>query len=469
MAPLYLIFILIYDEYMADASCGLQERFDNKTLFRLIWPLILEQILTVTMGAVDTIMVSSVGEFAISGVNIINNISNLLIIAFTALTTGGAVVVSQYIGRRDSQNVNIASRQLYYIVCAASLVIMIIVICFGQHIVVLIYGNIEFDVLKASSDYFFITAFSFPLLASYSACAALFRAAGNSRITLRISIIVNLINIAGNYFFIYHLGLGVIGAALSTLISRFVASLTLTSILINNKVGPLNLKGLTKISFNRANIRSILNVGLPSGIEFSMFQFGRLLTQRLFAPFGTAALAANAVASVVNSFSFMPGMAFGIALITVVGQCVGAGDYSEAKRYTVKIMKIAWITLFIISVLIMIFLDSLVSLFNLGPEAFEMAKVFLRVHCISMAIGWVFSFTLPSALKAAGDAKFVMIAGSISMWAVRVSAAYFLVYVIGIGPIGVWLAMGGDFLVRGICFTLRWFSEKWQGKKVIYE
>ena len=469
MALLYFINNIIYDKKMTGSSGSLQERFDNKTLFRLIWPLIIEQILTVTMGAVDTIMVSTVGESAISGVNIINNISNLLIITFTALTTGGAVVVSQYIGRKDSQNANIASRQLYYLVTAVSVIIMITVIILGQPIIRLIYGSIESDVMDASSVYFFITAFSFPFLASYSACAALFRAAGNSRITLLISILSNILNIAGNYFFIYHLGLGVAGAALSTLLSRILAAIILTYLLINNKTSQLNIKGLSNISFNRANIRSILNVGLPSGFEYSMFQFGRLLTQRLFAPFGTAALAANAIANVINSFSFMPGMAFGVALITVVGQCVGAGDYSEAKRYAEKILKIAWITLFILSASIMIFLDNLVGLFNLGPEASEMAKVFLRVHCISMAIGWVFSFALPSALKAAGDVKYVMIAGTISMWSVRVSAAYFLIYVIGTGPIGVWLAMGGDFFVRGICFLLRWLSGKWQYKNVIDE
>jgi Na+-driven multidrug efflux pump len=197
-----------------------------------------------------------------------------------------------------------------------------------------------------------------------------------------------------------------------------------------------------------------------------MFQIGRLLTQRIFTGFGTAAMAANAVASVINSFSFMPGMAYGMALLTVVGQCVGAGDYEAAKRYATKILKLAFLTMFIMNLGIYIFMDGLVSIFNLNPESHQMAKYFLRVHCISMVIGWVFSFALPNALRAAGDARYVMIVATISMWTVRVSAAYLLTF-LGVGPISVWLAMGGDFIVRGSCYLFRWLRGGWQNKKVL--
>jgi Na+-driven multidrug efflux pump len=214
-------------------------------------------------------------------------------------------------------------------------------------------------------------------------------------------------------------------------------------------------------------IRNILNVGIPSGLESSMFQIGRLLTQRIFTSFGTRAFAANAIASVVNSFSFMPGMAYGMALITIVGQCVGAGDYGAAKKQTARIMKISYLTLFIISGLIYIFMEPLIGLFSLSPEAHSMAKSFLRVHCISMALGWPLSFGLPNALRAAGDARYVMIVAVVSMWTVRVSAAYLLVYPLGVGPLGVWLAMGADFVVRGTCYLTRWRRGAWQTKRVI--
>jgi putative MATE family efflux protein len=419
------------------------------------------------MGTADTIMVSSVGEHAVSGVNIIDNINNLLIIAFTALSTGGAVVVSQYLGRKDLKNANLAGRQLIYVVSLVSLLLMFVAICFGRPIIRLFYGNIETDVMSSAAIYFLITAISYPFLAIYSASAALYRASGNSKVTMRIVLLANIINISGNALLIYGLKTGTAGAAISTLISRILAAYILTNKLIRNSSGLISLEGLFEIKLVRSTLVSICNVGIPSGIESSMFQIGRLLTQRIFTTFGTVAFAANAVASVINSFSFMPGMAFGIALLTVVGQCVGAGDYEAAKKYAFKILRTAFIVMFVSNLLIYIFMEQLINLFNLSPEAHDMAKGFLRVHCISMALGWVCSFALPNALRAAGDARFVMVASSVSMWTVRVGAAYFLAFVVKVGPISVWLAMGMDFLVRGTCFVMRWRKGRWQDKKVI--
>jgi putative MATE family efflux protein len=443
------------------------ERWNNRALFRLLWPLIIEQILAVTMGAADTIMVSSVGEFAVSGVNIVDNINNLLIIAFTALSTGGAVVTSQYIGRRDQKNTNIASKQLVYIVTLISLVIMGVALSLRRPIISLLYGKIASDVMDAALIYFLITALSYPFLAIYNANAALFRAAGNSGITMWIALLVNIINIGGNALFVFVFNMGVSGVALSTLLSRIAAAVVLMVLLVRNRKGPLSLAGIHKIRFVRPMIGNILNVGVPSGLENSMFQIGRLLTQRIFTTFGTMAIAANAIASVVNSFSFMPGMAYGIALLTIVGQCVGAGDYEAAKKQTFKIMKLAYITMVVIGVLIYIFMEELLNFFSLSAETHELAKRFLQIHCISMIIGWPMSFALPNALRAAGDVRYVMIAATISMWTVRVSAAYLLSYTLGIGPLGVWLAMAGDFLVRGICYYTRWRRGHWQNKAVI--
>jgi len=441
--------------------------WNNRALFSLLWPLIIEQILAVTMGAADTIMVSSVGEHAVSAVNIIDNINNLLIIAFSAMCTGGAVVVSQYIGRRDFKDSSIASKQLVYVVTLISLVMTVVSISLRRPIVSFIYGKIEDDVMKAASIYFLITAISYPALAINNANAALFRANGNSKVTMLIALLVNIMNIGGNAFFIYGLKIGVAGAAISTLVCRTTAATITTTMLYRNKTSPISLFGLSKVRLIKSMIKNILNVGLPSGIESSMFQVGRLLTQRIFPVFGTSAIAANAVASVVNSFSFMPGTAYGMALLTIVGQCVGAGNYTEAKKQTRKIMKLAYITLFSISAIIFIFMEPVISMFSLSAEAHNLAKGFLRIHCISMALGWAISFALPNALRASGDARFVMAASSISMWVVRVCAAYLLTFTLGLGPLGVWLAMGADFIVRGTSFTLRWRSGKWQEKRVI--
>jgi putative MATE family efflux protein len=445
------------------------ERWNNRALFGLLWPLMIEQILAVTMGAVDTIMVSSVGEHAVSAVNIIDNINNLLIIAFTALSTGGAVVVSQYIGRRDYKSSRLAAKQLIYSVTLISLLMTATALLFCRPIISLFYGKIENDVMAAAAIYFFITGTSYPFLGIYNANAALFRAVGNSKVTMQIACLVNILNIAGNSFLIFVLKLGVVGAALSTLTCRMIAALITTRMLNRSISSPISLAGLFDFRIVRSMIRNILNVGIPTGMEASMFQIGRLLTQRIFTSFGTAAIAGNAVTSVINSFSFMTGNAYGMALLTIVGQCVGAKDTVQAKKQTFKIMRLSYITMFIVSAFVFVCMEPLVGLFKLSPEAHNMAKTFLRVHCISMALGWPVSFALPNALRAAGDARFVMIAATISMWTVRVIAAYLFTFVLGIGPLGVWLAMGADFVVRGTFYCSRWLGGKWQGKRVITE
>jgi putative MATE family efflux protein len=343
---------------------------------------------------------------------------------------------------------------------------MTFTVLFRRHVVSLVYGNIESDVMDAASVYFLFTGLSYPFLALNNANAALFRAAGNSKVPMSIAILVNIINIAGNAFFIYVLKIGVLGAALSTFLSRIIAAVITTVMLVRSRVSPISLFGLHHVRIVRPMIKNILNVGIPSGLESSMFMIGKLLTQRIFAIFGTAAIAANAIASIINSFSFMPGTAFGMALLTIVGQCIGAGDYRSVKKQVFKVMKIAYISLFVISSVTYVFMEPLIGLFNLSPEAHVMTRSILRVHCISMGLGWAMSFVLPNALRAAGDARYVMMIAAVSMWAVRVCSSYFFAFVVGLGPLGVWVAMGADFFVRGFCYFMRWHRGKWQEKRV---
>jgi putative MATE family efflux protein len=450
-----------------DSSVSMMDRWNGKALFRLIWPLVIEQVLAVTMGVADTVMISSVGEHAVSAVNIVDNINNLLIIAFAALATGGAVVVSQYIGRRDHRNAGEAAKQLIYAVSIISLGILIFAFVLRRPIIRVIYGNMSADVMDAAATYMMITCLSYPFLGIYNANAALFRAVGNSGITMRIALLVNILNIGGNAFLIFVLHWGVAGAALSTLTSRVLAAVITMILLYRGHGRPLYIRGLLKIRLAQPMLRSILNVGIPSGLESSMFMIGRLLTQRIFPIFGTAAMAGNAVAGVINSFSFMPGSACGMALLTIVGQCVGAGDYHAAKRQCARVMKITYAITAALSLFIWIFRNPLIGIFNLSAEARDFGILFLQIHCLSMILAWPLSFALPNALRAAGDARYVMIVATISMWIIRVSAAYILTYWVGLGPVGVWFAMGGDFIGRGVSYFIRWRSGRWMGQQVI--
>jgi len=441
--------------------------WNNKRLFTLFWPLIIEQLLVVMIGIVDMVMVSSVGEHAVSGISLVETINFLIITSFNAIATGGSVIASQYLGRKDEKNACSSARQLIYIGIIISLVLMVFTLITRRLLLRLIFGNIADDVMQAADIYFIFIALSYPFLALYTAAAAMFRCMGNSKVPMRIVILLNILNIAGNALLIYGLKLGVAGAAISTLMGRIVISVLLIYLLTKDKTRLINLNGLMKIKLEGSMIKRILNIGIPSGLEASMFQIGKILVTRIFTAFGTAAIAANAVGATINSLAFMPGSGYGMGLLIVVGQCIGAGDYLAAKRYTKKIMILSYLTYLFININILIFMNQIIGIFNLSQEAHQMCVLFLRVHCITSTLFWCPSFVLPNALKAAGDARFVMIVAGCTMWFVRVCLAFFLAFVIGLGPVAVYLAMGADFLSRGILFTKRWLSNRWIEKKAI--
>jgi putative MATE family efflux protein len=444
--------------------------WDNRAILRLIWPLVIEQVLLVTMGMADTVMVSSVGEYAVSGVSIVDAINVLLVTAFSSLATGGAVITSQYIGRRDNRNACRAARQLVYAGLTVSLAIMAVALILRNQILALIYGHIGQDVMRAARTYFLFTALSYPFLALYNAGAALFRSMGNSRITMLVSLVVNIVNIGGNAILIFVFRLGVAGAALSTLLSRIAASWILMGMLLSRKRAlPLNLLGFFKFRVEPAMIRTILNIGIPSGLEASMFQMGKLFTSRLVTSFGTYAIAANAVCGVINSAAFMPGNAFSLAMITIVGQYVGAGDYGKAKAKVVTLMRMVYTLIIATSIVTYIFRNPLLRLFNLSPQAYALSLQYLWILCFINPLVWPLSFGLPNALRAAGDARYCLVVGASSMWVLRISSAFLLSLVFKMGPIGIYWAMVADWFARSFLFCWRWFGGRWREKKVIQD
>ncbi|MDR0452480.1 MAG: MATE family efflux transporter [Treponema sp.] len=449
------------------AESAVARRWTNRALLRLIWPLVIEQILAVTMGLADTVMVATVGEHAVSGVSLVDAINQLLIIAFGSLATGGAVAVSQYMGRRKNKSARLASRQLIYVNTAVSAVIAVLALCLRRASLALIYGDAHSNVMQAAETYFLLSALSYPFLALYNSSASLYRAAGNSRIPMLVALMVNVINIGGNAVFIFGFHWGVAGAGLSTLICRIAAAAVLIVMLIRSRNSAISLSGIFNIQIRAGMIRSILKVGIPSCLENSTFQIGKVMVSRIFTSFGTAAIAANAVAAVINSFTFMPAQAFAMAMLTVVGQCVGAGDYSAAKRNTGKLMKLSYGSVLLLSVLTALLMNPVLGIFRLSEEAARIAGILLWIHIVSAPVSWPASFILPSSLRAAGDARYCMIAAAISMWAMRVLFSYILAYAFGMGPPGVWIAMVLDWYLRAACYVLRFRSGKWKEKRVI--
>ena len=438
--------------------------FSADALRRLIIPLVVEQFLAMTIGMADTIMVTSVGEHAVSGVSLVDNISTLLINVFSALATGGAVVAAQYLGSRDEENACSAAKQLFYAIGALSVATMAVCLLFREPILRLVFGHLDDNVMEAAMTYFLLTAISYPLLAIYNAGAALFRAMGNSKVSMLASLLMNIVNIGLNAILIYGVGIGVAGAGFGTLFSRLAGAVLMTW-LICQSGHRIHIDHLLHFEFRGQLVKKILRIGVPNGLENGMFQIGKLLVLGLVTPLGTSATAANAIANSVAGVVNVPGNAISLSLITVVGQCMGAGDSKQAVRYTRKLMIIVYLAMGSLSVLLFFCAAPVVGLFGLTPGAAVMAIQVLRWCAVFDLIFWPMSFSLPNALRASGDAKFTMIVSMCSMWIFRIGFSYLLVPQIGL--LGVWVAMFIDWIVRAVVFLIRFLSGRWKTKTVI--
>ena len=440
--------------------------FTRQALVALILPLFLEQTLTVTMGMADTLMVSGVGEAAVSSVSLVDSVNVLVLQILSALATGGAVISSQYFGRRDTEKARYAAAQLYTVLAVATLSAMAAALIFCRPLLRLVFGQIDEDVMRFAQQYFFISAISYPFMGFYNAGAALFRAQGNSRISMLASLVMNIINIAGNAIFIYVFHLGVIGAALATLIGRVFAAIWIF-LQQQEFSNPLRIASLDDLRPNRDYIGRILGIGIPSGLENGMFQIGKLCVSSLTSTLGTSAIAANAVSNTVSTMANIPGATMNLAMIPVVGQCLGAGEKKQAKHYALLLLGISMGGLLLSNTALFILIPWVSTLFSLSPEAVKMCVQVVRLfNCFSVFF-WATSFTLPNALRSSGDAKFTMGVSIFSMWLFRVMLSYFFVLHLHWGLVGVWMGMFIDWICRSICFLVRFFRGKWLEHKVI--
>ena len=437
--------------------------FSKADLRRLIIPLVLEQFLAVTIGMADTVMVASAGDAAVAAISAVDTINVLLINIFSALATGGAVVASQYLGMRDRKKACDAAKQLLYVALAAAICISVLALALRGPILNFVFGHVEPSVMANAQTYFFLSLLSYPFLAIYNACAALYRSMGNSRISLFTSAMMNVVNIVGNAISIYGFGMGVMGAGLASLLSR-AAGAVLMLYLIRNHHNVIFISHPARFSFDGQMVRGILSIGVPNGLENGMFQIGKVLVSSLIASFGTAALTANAMANTVASMQVIPGSAMGLAMITVVGQCVGAGDNEQAAYYTKLLMRITYAAMGALSVVVMLLSPLVIRLFSLSQEASDIALFLMILHGVCCIVIWPASFALPNALRAAGNAKFTMYVSVASMWTCRIAMSYLLGRELGFGVKGVWVAMILDWCVRAGFFIVRFQSGKWKQK-----
>ena len=435
--------------------------FSNRKLFTLIVPLIVEQFLAVLVGMADSIMVATVGEAAVSGVSLVDSVMLLLINIFAALATGGAVVSGQYLGRKNQMKACRAAEQLVWFSAVFSVAIMGLLYLGRGFILHRVFGQIDEDVMGHANIYFLIVSASIPFIAVYNAGAAIFRSMGNSKISMRVAIVMNIINVTGNAILIYGVKMGTAGVAIPTLVSRIVAAVLIMVLLCDSR-REISVTRSLRYRPDFSLIRKILSVGVPNGLENSMFQLGKIIVLSLVSTFGTYAIAANAVSNTLASFQVLPGMAIALAVTTVIARCVGAGDYEQVKYYTKKLILITHGALIVTNLIIVVALPLILKIYNLSDITTETTSQIVIFYAVCSALFWPLSFTLPATFRASGDARMCMIISVTSMWIFRVIFSYVLGKYLGMGVFGVWVAMIIDWLVREFCFVLRYRSGKWK-------
>lgn len=439
--------------------------FSNRDLYRLIIPLFIEQFLAIFVGLADSIMVASVGETAVSAVSLIDTIMVLLINIFTALATGGAIVAGQALGRKRQDDSCEAAEQTLLFSAAFSVIIMLLVYAGKWLILHVVFGKIEPEVMANCNLYLMIVTASIPFLAVYNSGAAMYRAMGDSRTPMLMSLVMNGINLAGNAILLYGFGRGVEGAAIPTLLSRVFAGIWML-FLIRNPQKIIHVRTLLGIRLKWPVLKKILHIGIPFSLENSMFQLGKILVLSLVSGFGTSSIAANAVCNSVCGFAILGGMSMGYALSSISAQCVGTGDYVQVRYYTRKLMKYSYGGVILMNIIIVTALPFIIGIYSLSPETGEIARRIIEYHAVLAVLIWPLSFTLPNTLRAANDVGYCMWISIISMWIFRIGFSFVLGKYAGMGVFGVWVAMTIDWAVRGVFFVSRYRGKKWEMKKV---
>lgn len=435
--------------------------FSKEDLRRLIVPLVIEQLLAITVGLFDSVMVSQVGEAAISAVSLVDTVNVLLVNAFSALATGGAVIAGQYLGRRETEKAGHSGAQLLLFMGEVSLLVMALFYLGKGFVLNVVFGQVEPDVAAYANTYYMIVEASTPFLAIYSAGAALFRVMGNSKISMWVSLGMNIINVVGNAILIFGVRMGVEGVAIPTLVSRAVAAAVMVVLLRRMPGLPLRVERFT-LRHDRYVVRNILRFGVPNGLESSMFQLGKILLLSTVSVLGTASVAANAIGNTVCTFQCVAGNALGLAMVTVVSRCVGAGSYEKARQYTWKLLKSTYLYMGGSIVVIALALPLIMKLYNVSDQAAEYARQIILMHGGAALILWPASFTLPQALRAAGDTRFTMVISTVSMWTLRVGFGVLLGRFWGFGVLGIWMAMFADWALRVAFFVPRFCGHKWE-------
>lgn len=424
--------------------------FPQKQLRALIIPLLLDQLFNVLVGMADTVMVSSVGEAAVSGVSLVDTLNMFFLMIFSGLATGGAIICAKAIGEKKYAKAQESGNQLLLVTGFCAIFFLTVSLCFRRQLLKLIFGNVDAAVMENALQYFTFIACSLPFLAIHNGCTALFRSIGDSKTPMKISLIMNCINIIGNAFCLYVLHMGVLGVAIPTLVSRIVAAL-INGYKISREDLSISMKHFT-LRPHFKNIVSILRLAIPSSLENSIFQIGKILILGLISSLGTAAIAANAVANSVLTFQTLTEDAMGLAMITVVGQCAGASQWKQAYGYMKKLLKYTYCMMWLVNLPVLFGAGWILNLYHLTDTTRSVTMGLIRYNCLCGLTIWPLAFTLPNAIRAAGNVVYTMGVSLFSMWVFRILLSYVMVKLLGYGIWAIYLCFGIDWLFRTVAF-----------------
>lgn len=443
-----------------------RQRFSNGDLTALILPLFGEQLLAMLVGIADTLMVSYAGEAAVSGVSLVNMLNTFFIYLFTALASGGAVVVSQYLGHGDPENGNRASSQLYTLSFLFSVACMVLTLVWNRGLLGFLFGQVEGDVMDASVVYLRISAYSYPALALYNGGAALYRSMSKTHVTMNVSLVMNGVNVVGNAIGIFVLHAGVAGVAWPSTISRWLAAVIITALCFS-KANGIHLVWKEIFSWNGRMIRRLLGIAVPSSIENGLFQLAKVALSSITAMFGTVQIAANGVAQSIWSLAALVGAALGPAYITVIGQCMGAGDSEAADYYMKKLTRLTFFISVLWNALVLAGTPFLLTLYDLSPETKQLVLILVVIHNLFNAVAFPISGPFANGLRAAGDVTFTMGISLFCTVVCRVALSILLGVWLNLGVIGVAFAMAGDWCIKAVILTARYRSGKWKTFQVL--
>lgn len=440
--------------------------FSNADLKKLIIPLTLEQILFMLVGIADTLMVSALGEEAISGVSLINILEYFMYTVMSAICSGGGIVISQYIGAQNNLLAKKTANQLLSLALAIAVVLSALGLYYHQEFLHLLYGNVDAGVMQAADTYFLIAVCSIPCIAVHQACSAMFRSMNETKIPLYTVIVLNITNIIGNYLAVYVLHAGVYGVALATVLARVAGNALMLFLSLQTKY-ILHINLLELLTFDSFLTRKILSVSIPNSIENGLFAAGKVVMTSIVALFGTTQTAANAVSNTYQISAIFVVNAINMAMLTVVGQCVGANEYEQAKYYVKKLLKLSFWSTAALSVLVIMAMPLTLDFYHISAETQKLVIILVILHNVAATILQPLCFNLPNAIRAAGDVGFTMRAGIGSMLIFRLGVAYIAGILLNYQILGVWFAMVADWFVRSLLFTYRWKSGVWKNYRIV--